>query len=279
MKKLKIFGYGFFVTGLVAFGYIKYHHMNVNDTGLAVLSWIKSVKGNAVDITTLGTTASPTMTHEVWTALLQKHVSESGQVNYKGFISDTVLLQQYLDKITKYSPGKNWTKEEQLAYWINAYNAFTVKLIVDNYPVKSIKDISNGLSMINSPWDISFFKIGDIDFDLNTIEHDILRKKFDEPRIHFAINCASFSCPKLRNEAFTAVKLERQLNEQATDFINDATKNMIAENEIRLSKIFDWFKSDFTKSVDLLTYIEQYQPTIDKTLKVNYMDYDWSLNE
>ena len=221
--------------------------MNINDIGLKVLSWVKKVKGESVDVAALDKANTPTLQHLEWTSLLQKHVSDSGQVDYEGFIADSVLLNQCLAHFSKYPPGKNWTEAEKLAYWINAYNIFTIKLIVDHYPLKSIKDIGDGLPMINSPWDIKFFKIGNIDFDLNTIEHEILRKQFNEPRIHFAINCASISCPKLRTEAFTAQKLEAQLEEQTTDFINNPDKNSINDKETKLSKIFDWFQSDFTK--------------------------------
>jgi len=219
------------------------------------------------------------MQHDNWTTLLQKHVTEGGQVNYKGFVQDSTLLQQYLDDLSQHPPGDNWAEQEKLAYWINAYNAFTVKLIVDNYPLKSIKDISEGMAMIDSPWDIKFFKIGDTDFDLNTIEHEILRKDFEEPRIHFAINCASFSCPKLRNEAFIPSKLEAQLEEQATEFINNPDKNMINEQVTKLSKIFDWFQSDFSKKTDLLTFIQKYKSTLNKSNKVEHIVYDWALNE
>ena len=214
---------------LFTFGYIKYHKMNINDIGLKVLSWVKKAKGNAVDLKQLEQSNAATMNHDNWTVLLQKYVTQNGQVNYKGFIEDKVLFQGYLDELTQHPPANNWDDNEKLAYWINAYNAFTVKLIIDHYPLKSIKNISEGLPMIDSPWDIKFFKIGNLDFDLNTIEHEILRKKFNEPRIHFAINCASFSCPKLRNEAFTASQLETQLEEQAHTFINNSDKNIILE--------------------------------------------------
>jgi hypothetical protein len=203
---------------------------------------------------------------------------KSGHVNYQGFIKDKNEFQQYLNALSKTGPGKNWTEAEELAYWINAYNAFTVKLIIDHYPLKSIKDISSGLPMINSPWDIKFFKIGNVDFDLNTIEHEILRKQFDEPRIHFAINCASFSCPILRNEAYITDKLDEQLEEQAIRFIQNPDKNIIDERQTLLSSIFSWFEKDFTKKESLKTYLKKYHPGINDQLHIRFMDYDWSLN-
>jgi hypothetical protein len=145
--------------------------------------------------------------------------------------------------------------------------------------LKSIKDISSGLPMINSPWDIKFFKIGNVEFDLNTIEHEILRKQFNEPRIHFAINCASFSCPILRNEAYDADKLEAQLDEQALRFIQNPDKNIINEKQILLSPIFSWFEKDFTINQSLKTYLKKYHPSVDEQLPIRFMDYDWSLNE
>jgi hypothetical protein len=135
---------------------------------------------------------------------------------------------------------KEWSESAQLAYWINVYNAFTIKLIIDHYPVESIKDIGSKIQVpfINSPWDIKLIEIEGKKYDLNNVEHSILRKDFEEPRIHFAIVCASFSCPKLRREAFTAEKLEEQLQEQAVDFINDPAKNSISKNKAEVSKIF-----------------------------------------
>ena len=131
------------------------------------------------------------MTHEVWDELTRKHVTESGVVNYKGIIQDSIQFNAYLDLLSSHLPNEtNWTREERLAYWINAYNAFTVKLIIDHYPVVSIKDIKKGIPLVNSVWDIQFIEIGGKSYDLNNIEHGILRKEFYEPRIHFAINCA-----------------------------------------------------------------------------------------
>jgi hypothetical protein len=117
-------------------------------------------------------------------------------------------------------------------------------------------------------------------YDLNNVEHSILRKEFEEPRIHFAIVCASFSCPKLRREAFIAEKLEVQLQEQTVEFINDPAKNSISKNKAEVSKIFSWFKGDFTRNGSLADFINQYAKTkLDKDAKISYMDYDWSLNE
>jgi hypothetical protein len=280
MKKRKLFLIGLVIATIFSFGYIKYNNMNSNDVGLAVLGWVKKIKGNEVDLNTINSMETPTMQHEDWNTLLQKHVTKSGQVNYKGFIQDRVIFNKYIAALTSHPAGKNWSEKEIMAYWINAYNAFTVKLILDNYPLKSIKDIVDGLPMINSPWDIKFFKIGNTNFDLNTIEHEILRKEFNEPRIHFAINCASVSCPKLRNEAFTAENLELQLEDQANYFINNPNKNNITASNVKLSKIFDWFRSDFTKEKPFASFLQNYTNIkLSTNFNVEYLDYDWTLNE
>ena len=253
--------------------------MNINDIGLKIFGWVKKAKGESVNLDLINNKVTDKMQHDEWDILLKKYVSDKGGVDYQGLLKDADALSKYLNDLTIHPPGKNWSEAEQLAYWINAYNAFTVKLILDNYPLKSIKDISDGLPMINSPWDIKFFKIGTIDFDLNTIEHDILRIQFKEPRIHFAINCASFSCPKLRNEAYTAAKLEFQLEEQTRAFINNPDKNIITKKRTKLSKIFDWFQSDFLKYSTLEDFLKKYNPAIKKENKLEYMDYNWTLNE
>jgi len=210
---------------------------------------------------------------------LQKHVDANGWVSYKGFLEDSLKLQDYLNVLSANPPSDEWTREEKLAYWINAYNAFTVKLIINHHPVSSIKDIKKGIPLINSVWDIKFFEIGGNRMSLNEIEHSMLRKEFDEPRIHFSIVCASGSCPKLRNEAFTAEKLEQQLESQAIDFINDRTKNEIEMEEIRISSIFKWFNGDFTKNGTVQEFIRPFsEQDFISSAKVKYLQYNWNLN-
>jgi len=203
---------------------------------------------------------------------LKKNVSASGIVNYKGFKKDAIQLQSYLDELSKNLPEKSWSKNAVLAYWINAYNAYTVKLILNNYPVKSIKDINN-------PWGKKFFTLGTTKYSLEEIEHDILRK-MNEPRIHFAINCASFSCPNLLNEAYTEAKIEKQLENVAKSFVNDKTKNTIAADTIEISEIFNWFSGDFKTKGSLIDFLNQYSVVkINKSAKIKFNDYNWSLNE
>jgi hypothetical protein len=221
--------------------------------------------------TTISETAQ-SIDHSKWNALLQKNVSKNGNVDYKGFQKDSKQLQSYLTLLASNVPTKSWSKNAVLAYWINTYNAFTVKLILDNYPVKSIKDIKD-------PWGQKFFTLGNKKYSLEEVEHEILRK-MNEPRIHFAINCASFSCPNLLNEAYTEANLEKQLSTVAKSFINDKTKNTITANKAEISKIFDWFSGDFKKKGTVIDFLNQYSSIkINSKAKVSYKEYNWTLNE
>jgi hypothetical protein len=221
--------------------------------------------------------------HATWDTLLHRHVSAAGKVDYRGFGKDSLLLNQYLDSLSQHPPDpKNWSREEQLAYWINAYNAFTVKLIVDHYPVKGIQDLHPKpyVPLVNTVWHIKFFRIGNQDFNLDQIEHAILRKQFDEPRIHFAIVCASVSCPPLRNEAYVAEKMEDQLDSQARLFINDPTRNRLQPHQVDISQLFNWFTGDFTKKENLIAFLNRYATVkINPDAKIDYLEYNWDLNE
>lgn len=217
--------------------------------------------------------------HAPWTQLLQEHVSDDGQVDYEGFVADSLALNEYLDTLSKNHPNKKyWSADEQLAYWINAYNAYTVQLIVRNYPVESIKDLGGSLYKINTPWDIKFIEIEGKTYDLNNIEHDIIRGNFEESRIHFAVNCASKSCPPLMNIAFEAGQLDTQLDSIARSFIR-GDQNDITPEKAELSRIFKWFSGDFTEMMTLVDYINQYSEVkLNPEATITYKEYDWSLN-
>ena len=215
---------------------------------------------------------NPNFNHDLWTDLLQMHVSADGDVDYNGFKTNTQKLEAYIGFLAINIPNNNWSKKEKLAYWINAYNALTVDLIIRNYPVKSIKDIKN-------PWKQRLWKLGDKTYSLEEIEHDILRK-MNEPRIHFAIVCASYSCPKLQNKAFIAEDLETQLTRATKEFLADKNRNEISENSIELSKIFSWFSKDFTENGTLIEFLNQYSMVqISPKAKKRFKDYNWALNE
>lgn len=218
--------------------------------------------------------------HQQWDRLLKKHVNASGMVNYKGFKQDRGELSSYLQLLSDNAPQNNWSKQDQMAYWINAYNAFTIDLILQKYPVKSIKDIAGKIYKVNTPWDIKFITLGGRKYDLNNIEHGILRKNFNDPRIHFALVCASISCPRLRREAYTGALLNAQLEDDGRNFINDRSKNRISANRADLSKYFSWYKGDFAKNGSLVDFINKYSQTkISSATKINSIDYNWGLNE
>ena len=210
--------------------------------------------------------------HDVWHSLLQAYVNKSGIVNYAGFRQQEQHLQAYLSYLGKHPPKEHWSHEAKLAYYINLYNAGTVALILEYYPVNSIKDIKR-------PWGKNRLQVGKDSLSLGKIENEILRK-MHEPRIHFAINCASYSCPKLRNEAYTAARLEEQLQEATIDFINDPAKNVLSPNRAALSPIFKWFKADFTEKGSLIEFLRPYtKVALTSNTKISYQPYDWSLNE
>ena len=210
--------------------------------------------------------------HDIWDSELKKYVDKEGNVNYRLWKKNSKLLETYLINLENNPPINQWTKNDSLAYFINAYNAVTVKLILDNYPLRSIKDLI-------IPWWLKRFKLNSEKITLNFIEHKILRK-MDDPRIHFAINCASRSCPKLQNVAYYSHKLENQLNDAASGFINDQTKNKINVNHLMLSKIFSWFKDDFGNRIQLLKFVNKYSKIkILESARIEYLNYDWNLNE
>lgn len=219
--------------------------------------------------------------HSFWDELTKSHVNDNGFPNYKGFIQDSLKFNRYLDQLTSNHPKESWSSNERKAFWINAYNAFTIKLIVDNYPVETIKDLGGGIYRVNTPWDIKFIQIEDKTYHLNDLEHNILRKEWSDPRIHAAVNCASISCPRLMKGAYLAEQLDEQLDRQMKAFIHDTTKNKIGEKEVKLSKLFKWFSGDFkVEHLSVIDYINSYSDVkIKKSAKVEYFDYDWGLNE
>ncbi|MCW5921580.1 MAG: DUF547 domain-containing protein [Saprospiraceae bacterium] len=226
-------------------------------------------------------TDSKPVSHDRWNTLLDKHVSAEGWVDYKGFVRDSNELNRYLKTLESAHPNdKNWSKNEQMAYWLNAYNAYTIQLIVRHYPVASIKDIKKGIAFVNSVWDIKFIQIQGFTYDLNNIEHNILRPVFKDARIHAAINCASYSCPKLLNEAYTADNLDRQLDAAMRTFINDPLCNRITAEQAEISEIFKWFKGDFERDGTLRDFLNKYADTkITTATRITHIDYDWALNE
>ncbi len=211
-------------------------------------------------------------THDDWNALLVQNVSNTGKVNYQGFRGAQTKFNAYLDELKNNPPVATWSRNEKMAYWINAYNAFTVKKIIDNYPLGSIQELSGG-----KVWDDKWINIGKKTYSLNEIENGILRPTYKDARIHFAVNCAAKSCPSLHNRAFTAGNLESLLEKQTKKFVNNADFNTITADKVTVSKIFDWYGSDFG---DLKEFLNKYSTTpINADAVVDYTEYNWSLNE
>jgi hypothetical protein len=231
--------------------------------------------------------------HGLFTELLAQYVHD-GKVNYNELRKDD-RLEKYLSQLSQTNPETIENDKDRLAFWINAYNAFTLKTICENYPVESIKDLSFGGSVLGkvlntTAWDKKFIEINGMEMSLNHIEHEIIRKKFKDPRIHFALVCAAVSCPPLRSEAYEGYKLDEQLNEQGKIFFGDKSKNYfeVDKQVAHLSKILDWYGSDFgANGAELLRAIAPFLPAqiasaVEKNpdaWKIEYNDYDWSLNE
>ena len=227
----------------------------------------------------------------LYTNLLKKYITD-GLVNYEN-LKDDIRLNKYLDQLSSTNPDE-LSPKKKLAFWINVYNAFTLQIVCENYPIESITDLNTGGKIISyvfskTVWDKEYVNINNKKYSLNDIEHNILRK-MNEPRIHFAVVCASISCPKLRNEAYESEKIESQLNDQADLFINDTTKNSFDLNsqKAELSKIFDWFEEDFGNTDEsVLKFLADYLPEslqndINENAgkwEIDYKDYNWKLNK
>jgi len=210
-------------------------------------------------------------------SLLKENVDKQGNVDYKSLKNNEADLDLYLNYLSKTTPSKEWSKNKEKAFWINVYNAYTIKIILTNYPLKSITNIKNNGK---TAWKTPFAKVGGKTYTLDHIEHEILRKKFNDARIHVGVNCASISCPKLGNIAFTENNIESELERLMKEFINDTTKNKISQKKIIISEIFNWFPNDFTKEGSLIDYINKYSEiTVNEKAQIKYLTYDWSLNE
>lgn len=213
----------------------------------------------------------------IFDSLLQKNVDKTGRVDYQSLKNNETLLDNYLAYIQNNEPTKDWSSNKKKAFWINTYNAYTIKIILNNYPLKSIRDIKiDG----KTAWKIPFVKVGQKRYTLDQIEHEILRKKFNDPRIHVGINCASVSCPRLWNFAFTEDNISSSLDNLMKEFINNTTRNKISKNNLEISEIFNWFSKDFMKNGTIINYLNTYAAIkISEKASIKYLTYDWSLNK
>ena len=239
-------------------------------------------------------------TYPVWDALLKKYVrwlpdNVQSRVDYTGLLADRAALQTVLSGWSAVSAAQfnAFSREQRMAFLINAYNGYTLALILTKYPgLKSIKDLG---SVFQSPWKNKFFTLLGESQHLDWIEHEQLRPKFNDPRVHTAVNCASIGCPALRPEAFMATRLDTQLDDGMQRFMGDRTRNRFnpATNQVEASSIFKWFREDFEKGHRGLSkledvwavYADQLAPDAPsraklraKSVSVSFLDYDWSLN-
>lgn len=231
--------------------------------------------------------------HKIWTELLAKHV-HGDTFDYKALKKEPAALNAYLASLEAVKPDdfERWSKLERHAFWIDAYNAYTIKRVVDAYPIASIKDLGDDKVSV---WDREFIALGSLAPDLkktkltlNDIEHKILRPVFKDARVHAAVNCASVGCPPLRNEAFVADRLDKQLDDSTKRWLADTRRNRFdaRKNVVEVSQVFDWFKDDFVRDANSVhAWIAKYAP-LDQAwiaaaskLEIKYLDYSWKLNE
>lgn len=222
--------------------------------------------------------------HRPFDILLQIYV-DGNRFDYRSLYrnkTDLKRLHDYVEAMEVTDPSA-WEEGAALAYWINLYNAATLKLILDNYPLKSIKDLGGFFS---SPWKKKILIVNNVgELSLDEVEHDIIRARFKDARIHFALNCASISCPPLRNRAFYSETLDSQLDEAVRKTLEDEAWMKISEKEIRLTKIFDWYDNDFQEYKNSTReFIASYFPKLEKELldenrKIKYFGYNWKLNK
>ncbi len=220
--------------------------------------------------------------HSVFDGLLRKHVDSDGWIDYAGLRAESATLDGYLHSVARVDFDK-LGRDEKLVLLINAYNAFTLRLILDHYPIQSIKGIPDA-----DRWDAKRWNVGGNTWSLNEIEHEQIRPKFVEPRVHFALVCAAIGCPTLRNEAYRADRIDEQLDEQ-TRYVHahdrwfqlDARKGVV-----QLTKLYDWYGGDFKQvSGSVLDFAARYSPELKRLMdsgikpRIEWLDYDWTLND
>jgi len=255
-----------------------------------------------------GTNAGTGLDYDDYAAVLAEYVDEKGLVSYSALKAERARLDAFADALARLDPTiyQGWNDGDRIAFWINAYNGLTLKLIVDNYPIdssflRSIVFPKNSIMQIPGRWKKVTFEVMGEPMTLDAIEHKVLRTQFDEPRIHMALVCAALSCPELRNEPFVADRLEEQLDDQAREFLANEDKFRIDREKgvVYLSAIFDWFTGDFVgrygtgdpagkrseETQAVINFVGRYVSDADAAYlasgdyRVKHLDYDWTLNE
>ena len=225
--------------------------------------------------------------HQAWGGLLERHVvvlegGKASRVDYAGIARQRQDLKRYLDAVsaTSRSEFDGWARPEQMAFLINAYNAFMVEKILQRYPeIRSVWDFGK---LFGNPFKDEFFSLLGRKASLDWIEHEMLRKNYREPRIHYALNCASIGCPMLRPEPYVASRLEAELEDQAQRFLADASRNRYRDGRLEVSRIFDWYKEDFEPRD---AYFARYAALLGadagsvRAARITFLDYDWALND
>lgn len=239
--------------------------------------------------------------HRSWDRLLKQNLAvlEQGkvtQVNYTAMMSEREQLRGYLDTLAAVPRAEfnSWGLDEQLAFLINAYNAWTVELILSEYPdIDSIRDIG---FLPGAAWRRNIVSLFGEQVSLDDVEHDMIRGWgiYNEPRIHFAVNCAAVGCPALRPEAFSGTRLEQQLEESTRLFLSDSNRNYVEDNEAHVSRIFDWYEEDFERGWlgvnSVGEFLARYEEALalreaemaglrNGSMRIRYLRYDWSLND
>ena len=251
-------------------------------------------------------TAPGTFSHDDLDRVLHRFVDEQGQVDYAALKNNAADLDRYYFLITAYSPDSHPdlfpTPQSKLAYWLNAYNAAVIKTVLTYYPISSVGDIRPPLALFFFPDKSGFFLFQRVTFgtkstSLYVVEHQVIRARFADPRVHFALNCASLGCPRLPQDAFSAEQLDTQLNRETRRFLSEERNLAIDHQEktVWLSSIFDWYEGDFLqwyqsqfpgKKAKLLDYVALYVPQEKAeelqrtaTYQIRFIPYDWRLNE
>lgn len=221
-----------------------------------------------------------TISHQYWQQTLDKYLITQGEYTLFDYANitdaDERTLNSYLRQMSRIDP-REYKKTEQYAYWVNLYNAITVKIILDNYPIKSITKLGGLFSF--GPWDEEVVVVAGKVLTLNDIEHRILRPIWNDPRTHYAVNCASLGCPNLQPKAFTARNRDKLLDKAATEFINSEKGVLITDNKLQLSSIYDWFSVDFGNQQQLFEHIKKYRPKLKQFKGDIHYDYNWKLNK
>ncbi len=261
--------------------------------GLAALTVTAAAKTPAELFSAHSKGSTATVDHAAWDALLKAYVVPGGdginRVAYARFKAEgRDKLKAYIQTLAG-ADIKGLDRPEQFAFWANLYNAKTVDIVLDKYPIKSIKDISLGGGLVaaitGGPWKAKVLEVNGAELSLDDIEHGILRPLFKDPRVHYAVNCASFGCPNLGTEAFTGAKLEAQLDAGARAYVNHPRGIAIKDGVATASSIYDWFQADFGgNKAGVLAHLKRYagealKPKLESIAAIDDYSYDWSLNE